>query len=1402
MKSTSLLRFAFAAAAAFGGPAGAAFAPNPDDYVRAILPLPDGDILVGGKFGQIGGTPHSYLARLEPDGSVDASFVGSAYGGSFYGVMAIARQADGKILIGGSFDQVDGVAREALARLNADGSLDTSFAALDFAADGSAPDVGGILVQADGKILIFRKIVGYGFVSIDGRPFPAGIARLNSDGSLDQTFALPDSADGGPAGVYSAALQADGKILVGGYQFTDSGTLYGVQRLNPDGSLDAGFQTSGIDNLVSDILVQGDGAVVISGRFTTPFKGIARLHADGSLDGGFDAGTRLNFSSIDQAGAVLQGDGKLLVAGNPVGSSDPAIVRVDADGTPDPSFADPRITYPVVFAMSLQADGKLLAGGYFQQVGDYARNNLVRLDPDGHVDLPRYSVTPVPGANGAFSPATPQSVREGETARFTILPDAGHHLDSIGGCGGSMQGAYYVTGPITSDCAITATFAAPEQAFTVTPNPAYTTTSPAAAQTVRFGQTASFTLTPGPGFYLSRVAGCGGALDGSVFTTAPVSADCTVMVESVAPSRTAATGGSPQSAVVGAPFAQPLSVRVTSWSLSDGRPVAGVPVRFEVPADGPSAILSSATALTDENGIASVNAIANGVAGGYAVKAVVDAIPLQPAYFTLSNETQDGSDLEFHVTMSTEPPPACGTATSLDVSAGTPINYCFTVVNHGPVALNYQTLGRWPLHFFWIRDHDHALYLEPVSIPPGGSYRYNKVMTVGSEDVDERYTWNAMAEMPRYTVDQNATEAFVDISDTGTALTMDDRTAAVPMPFAWNFYGVRYSPEDGYHLCINAVGSIVLSLADTPDYCPPYFRGANGTLESTFANGILPYWDGLGDGGAVYMQVTGEAPHRRLIVQWQNKDHETHPNPDSGITFEAIVDETSGRIAFVYRDLDFKIADAPSLNYGGSATVGLWGNDAVDATLLQQPPLHDGQAIVLTPTPAPHVASAETHLRIGTPLIQVAPAMINASAAAGTSTSREIRIGNDGNLPLQWSLARAESNAHFPPALRWAAPAEAPPRWDSSTPIDAAARLSNGNGTNAAMTIPAYGAMQEGTSGYPTPNWFVGFDAAGPDYFAPIPTVAYNVLAGDFIDDDFTKEYVIYRDTDLLTSSIAIADLVDGGIYPISNLENIDKRWSGMAWDRTTGKLYASAAVFGDHGEPCDQQSMIGGSALYTLDPHSGQIEAVGDIVFDDARSLCVSDIAISPGGLMYGIDLLNDALLAIDKTNGQAAVIGSLGVDLKEINSIDFDDVGGTLYLAAEHFADFDAPDSGGIYTIDLTTGLARRLARYPLSPDNNSYLQIDALAIARAGGHCAFPGEISWLRNDVGSGTTAPGQQSPVTLTLDASGLATGDYAANVCISSNDRSQSLLAVPVAFTVTDGPGDTIFGNGFDDTAH
>jgi uncharacterized delta-60 repeat protein len=260
---------------------------------------------------------------------------------------------------------------------NAAGSLDKSFNP----GTGANGEIRALALQPDGKILVGGKFTLFNGQSIQR------LARLNADGSVDGSFA-PN-----PHGVVHAiALQADGKILVGGETMQAGGhPRRRVLRLNADGSLDKNYKFAvNYNREIRAILVQPDGKILVGGSFTQVLDhrqgGIVRLNADGTLDKTF----ALNGGASAIVFALaLQPDGKILVAGKftsfdnrPVGG----LVRLLSDGNLDESFKGGTDDQAEVLAVNILADGKILAGGNFTRFNGAAANRIARLNPDGTVD--------------------------------------------------------------------------------------------------------------------------------------------------------------------------------------------------------------------------------------------------------------------------------------------------------------------------------------------------------------------------------------------------------------------------------------------------------------------------------------------------------------------------------------------------------------------------------------------------------------------------------------------------------------------------------------------------------------------------------------------------------------------------------------------------------------------------------------------------------------------------------------------------------------------------------------------------------------------------------------------------------------------------------------------------------
>ena len=381
---------------------------GPGNVVLATAVQPDGKILIGGDFTTVLGVTRNNIARLNTDGTLDTAFNPNAN----LEVDTIAVQADGKILAGGSFISIGGQTRNYIARLDATTGLADSF-------DPNANStVNSIAVQADGKIL-----AGGDFTSIGGQP-------RNYIARLDATTGLPDSFDpNANFGVNSIAVQADGKILVGGGFNTIGGqTRNNIARLDPTTGLADSFDPNA-SNYVVSIAIQADGKILAGGGFTSigglTRNYIARLDATTGLADSFDPNANNDVRSI-----AVQADGKILAGGrfhgaNSIGGQTRNnIARLDPTTGLADSF-DPNANSDVD-SIAVQADGKILAGGFFygaNSIGGQSRNCFARLTNDT-VAQQNLAVTQttVTWARGGSSPQFSRVTFEDSTDNVTYTP--------------------------------------------------------------------------------------------------------------------------------------------------------------------------------------------------------------------------------------------------------------------------------------------------------------------------------------------------------------------------------------------------------------------------------------------------------------------------------------------------------------------------------------------------------------------------------------------------------------------------------------------------------------------------------------------------------------------------------------------------------------------------------------------------------------------------------------------------------------------------------------------------------------------------------------------------------------------------------------------------------------------
>ena len=339
-----------------------------NNTVNRIHMLGDGSALVGGSFTQYSGTSASYLAKLTSAGALVTPWPATGTGPNTGEVRDISPTTDGKFLIAGTFQQYNGVTQRGIARINADGTHDATFVrnigtsanngrvvrtlsdgsilgGFDslglrkfsstgtelavFQPFGSSTDIYGILVQADGKILVAAH-----------RSSPTSsrigvLYRLLPDLTPDPEFNIAFTNTASNAYLYDIAQDASGRIfMAGSFNQVNGVSRSNLARLTPDGTLDADYLPT-VTSAVRSIVAQEDGRLLIGGDFTTvdgiARARIARLLPDARLDAGFfpgtGAGASVNTIARSPAGQILLGGFLTSFSGTTVGR----IARMNGD---------------------------------------------------------------------------------------------------------------------------------------------------------------------------------------------------------------------------------------------------------------------------------------------------------------------------------------------------------------------------------------------------------------------------------------------------------------------------------------------------------------------------------------------------------------------------------------------------------------------------------------------------------------------------------------------------------------------------------------------------------------------------------------------------------------------------------------------------------------------------------------------------------------------------------------------------------------------------------------------------------------------------------------------------------------------------------------------------------------
>ena len=342
-----------------------------DGTVTSMHLQQDNKIIIMGGFTNVGNSPQNGIARLNTDGSLDSSF-----NFTLNRFCSLKLQADDKILGVRTID-VNGVTRcylgnSQIVRIKHDGTVDDSFNSDLF------DTIYSIHPQADGKILVHAE--------------RDNIFRLNADGSVDSSFNFNSPISGCfpvGEGISTVALQADGKVVLGGclvYRDNQSFTSSGLLRLNIDGTVDTSFRRgSGLHSVESITpLANGDNIVVAQRSEHGSDSEVFSIDSSGSLKTHF---------LIDRASALVDQSGDSVLLGGYFNNSQNIILRLYTEGSRVRSVNtgfDGQL-----FDIKLQTDGKILmATNVFNADDSPPLRRLVRLNanaslvPEDEVCIP------------------------------------------------------------------------------------------------------------------------------------------------------------------------------------------------------------------------------------------------------------------------------------------------------------------------------------------------------------------------------------------------------------------------------------------------------------------------------------------------------------------------------------------------------------------------------------------------------------------------------------------------------------------------------------------------------------------------------------------------------------------------------------------------------------------------------------------------------------------------------------------------------------------------------------------------------------------------------------------------------------------------------------------------------
>ncbi|MDZ7832989.1 MAG: hypothetical protein U5L07_14675 [Desulfobacterales bacterium] len=430
--------------------------------VHALLVDGNGGVYAGGYFDTADGETAHNIAHWDPN-TATWSALGSGVNGM---VRALASDGNGGLYAGGWFTAAGGASASYIAHWDPDTATWSPLGS------GLDDDVEALLADGNGGVYAGGDFTAAGGASANRiAHWDPNTATWSALGD-DQGNGVQDT-NSTDAYVKALALDGNGGLYAGG-KFNTAGSVSAIDVAHWNGSAWSALG-SGTDDVntgeVEALAPDGNGGVYAGGEFTTaggePANRIA--HWDGTTWSPLGDGVNDKVYALARdANGVIHAGGTFDTAG----------------GQPAERVALIRPEYALSYAAGENGtvtgalDQTVLAGGDGTEVtavpnADYAFTGwsdgvatASRTETGVAADLSvtasfawAYTVTPLAGAGGSIDPDTPQTVGEGSTTSYTVTPDDGYSIDSVTGCGGTLNGTTYTTGPVSADCTVEATFA-------------------------------------------------------------------------------------------------------------------------------------------------------------------------------------------------------------------------------------------------------------------------------------------------------------------------------------------------------------------------------------------------------------------------------------------------------------------------------------------------------------------------------------------------------------------------------------------------------------------------------------------------------------------------------------------------------------------------------------------------------------------------------------------------------------------------------------------------------------------------------------------------------------------------------------------------------------------------------